>query len=83
MPTVLSAFGLRVVIYPNDHRPAHIHVMGAGCEAVFILNCPDGPPSLRENYGYTRKQLGMIVGWLADNLTALCASWSKIHGNHP
>src|SRR3546814_10225859 len=25
MPTVLRIDGLRVVIYPNDHRPAHVH----------------------------------------------------------
>jgi hypothetical protein len=32
----------RVAIYPNDHRPAHVHVIGGGGEAVFILNCPGG-----------------------------------------
>ncbi|WP_199271807.1 DUF4160 domain-containing protein [Pseudoduganella flava] len=39
---------MRVVIYPNDHRPAHVHVIGPGCEAVFDLHCPEGPPELRE-----------------------------------
>jgi len=28
MPTVLRFEGLRAVIYPNDHRPAHVHVIG-------------------------------------------------------
>jgi hypothetical protein len=46
MPTVDDIDGLRVVIYPNDHRPAHVHVIGNGCEAVFKLNCPEGPPEL-------------------------------------
>ena len=54
MPTVLCFDGLRVVIYPNDHRPAHVHVIGGGCEAVFDLHCPEGPPELRENYGFSR-----------------------------
>ena len=35
MPTILHILGLRVVIYPNDHRPAHVHVIGSGNEAVF------------------------------------------------
>lgn len=35
MPTVLRAAGLRVVIYANDHSPAHVHVLGEGCEAIF------------------------------------------------
>src|SRR3546814_12554455 len=52
MPTVLRIDGLRVVIYPNDHRPAHVHVKGADGEAVFILHCTDGPPELRASYGF-------------------------------
>ena len=48
MPTVFRLNGLRVVIYPNDHRPAHVHVKGAAGEAVFILLYPDGPPAMRE-----------------------------------
>lgn len=43
MVTVLRGDGFRVVIYPNDHRPAHVHVIGAEHEAVFNLNCPAGP----------------------------------------
>ncbi len=43
MPTVLRFAGLRAVIYTNDHRPAHVHVIGDGCEAVFEMNCEGGP----------------------------------------
>ena len=82
MPTVLTIFGLRVVIYPNDHRPAHVHVQGNGCEAVFNLHCPDGPPALRENYGFSQKELGKIVGALAKNLAELCAKWRAAHGDY-
>lgn len=28
MPTVWRIGTHRVVIYPNDHRPAHVHVVG-------------------------------------------------------
>ncbi|WP_205980786.1 DUF4160 domain-containing protein [Pseudomonas viridiflava] len=44
MPSVSRINGLRVVIYPNDHKPAHVHVIGSGREASFYLNCPEGPP---------------------------------------
>lgn len=47
MSTILNTNGMRVVIYPADHRPAHVHVMGADYEVVFALNCPDGPIELR------------------------------------
>ncbi len=55
MPTVLRFDGLRVVIYPNDHRLEHVHVVGGGCESVFLLCCPSGPPELRENYGFSQR----------------------------
>lgn len=80
MPTVWRFDGQRVVIYPADHRPEHVHVMGAGGEAVFILNCPAGPPELRENYGFSRPQVGRIKDALASKVSALCEEWRKIHG---
>ena len=78
---MLHIFGLRVVIDANDHRPAHVHVMGNGCEAVFNLHCPQGPPELRENYGFPEKVLKNIAAALAVNTALLCAKWGKIHGH--
>jgi len=80
MPTVAVIDGLRVVIYPNDHRPAHVHVIGGGCEAVFKLNCLEGPPELRENYGFVAGKLSRIKAGLAARLKSLCGEWSRIHG---
>lgn len=81
MPTVFRFDGLRVVIYPADHRPAHVHVIGAEGEAVFILNCPDGPPVLRETYGFSRRGVSRIGKELARHLSTLCPIWSDIHGD--
>jgi len=80
MPTVLRLDGLRVVIYPNDHRPAHVHVIGAGYEVVLQLHCPEGPPELLENYGGSRQQLAGIIRGVADHLVELCEAWERIHG---
>jgi len=81
MPTIGARIdGLRVVVYPNDHRPAHVHVMGDGCEAVFQLHCPGGPPELRENYGFASRKLARIRTTLTARLRELCAAWSSIHG---
>ena len=68
-----------MVIYPNDHRPAHVHVIGS-CEAVFKLNCPEGPPELRENYGFPASELSKIKAALAEKMALLCAEWRRIHG---
>ena len=80
MPTVLRLRGLRVVIYPGDHRPAHVHVTGAGGEAVFVLNCPGGPPDLREVYGFNRQEVARIESDLGPHILSLCEKWGEIHG---
>ena len=80
MATVLRLSGLRVVIYPNDHRPAHVHMLGSDHEAMFNLHCPDGTLELRENYGFSQRELGKIANELAANLAQLCKSWRSIHG---
>ncbi len=80
MPTILRLGALRVVIYPNDHRPAHVHVLGPDGEAVFVLNCPDGPPSLREVYGFSRQDVAQIGAELMAHVAALCGKWGAIHG---
>jgi hypothetical protein len=80
MPTVLRVDGFRVVVYPNDHRPPHVHVIGMGHEAVIELNCQKGPVKLRENYGFSRRELTQIVEMLEGNLGQLCAAWEGIHG---
>jgi hypothetical protein len=81
MPTVSRFAGLRVVIYPNDHRPAHVHVIGKGCEVVFNLHCPDGPTELRENYGFNLRDLNRIEAALAADLAAMCREWERFHGD--
>ena len=80
MPTVLRFAGLRVVIYFNDHRPAHVHVIGRGCEAVFDLHCPAGPPEVRENYGFSRRDIATIESNLTALVSLLCQAWEEIHG---
>lgn len=82
MPAILRLNGLRVVIYPNDHRPAHVHVVGPTGEAVFTLNCPAGPIELRDNYGFARSDVNRIADGLTNALAKLCNEWSKLHGNH-
>ncbi len=82
MPTVLRIDGYVVIIYPNDHRPAHVHVEAAGCEAVFKLNCPGGLPELRENYGFSKADLRKIYAGVVAALASLCQEWKVIHGTY-
>lgn len=82
MPTDLRLAALRVAIYPNDHRPAHVHVIGNGNEAIFELGCPAGNVSLRENYGFSRQDLTRIARKLKANQSVLCKAWEGIHGSY-
>ena len=77
MPTVLRLGRLRVTIYPNDHRPAHVHVIGPGDEAVFIPNCPRG---LRSSHGFSGQALRDIEAALTARLAVLCDNWGQLHG---
>lgn len=80
MPNILKLDGLIVVIFPNDHRPAHVHVIGNGCEAAFKLHCPDGPPELRENHRFKERELNRIHDVLIEKLAHLCREWRRLHG---
>lgn len=80
MPTVLRIGGLRVVVYFNDHRPAHVHVIGNNREAVFELDRPLGGVTLRENYDFTGREIAAIKRALIRNLNELLAAWESIHG---
>src|SRR5262245_30121231 len=75
MRTTFHLDGLRVVIYPVDHRPAQIHVIGSGSEAAFILNCPHGPPELQESYEFSRSEVGRIKQVLVSDIPLLCDEW--------
>ena len=83
MPTVLPLFkGWRVVIYTNDHRPPHVHVIGVEEHARFELLCVLGQVRLLSNIGYGLGQLRQIETYLIIHLTHLCSEWRRIHGHH-
>jgi hypothetical protein len=59
-----------------------VHVIGNGCEAVFSLNCPEGPAELRENFKFSAQEIGSMKAALVAELAYLCNQWRKFHG-HP
>jgi hypothetical protein len=74
--------GSRQLSYLNDHRPAHVHVKGAEHEALFYLGCPDGPVSLRENFGFSGRTLIRIAKALMKHLDELCEKWKELHDEY-
>lgn len=45
MVTVFRAYGLHIVIFVDDHRPAHVHVFGDGQAKIDLLGA-GGEPAL-------------------------------------
>jgi Domain of unknown function (DUF4160) len=76
MPTVFRVDGLRFVIYPNDHPPAHVHVVGPDWEAVINLLGIE----LREVYSCSEPDARRALRLVAEHRIILLDSWRRIHG---
>jgi hypothetical protein len=76
VPTVLRIEGLRVVIYPNDHPPAHVHVIGPGWVVVVDLL----GPKVREVIGCNEWEARRVLRLVADRQMTLMEAWRQYHG---
>jgi hypothetical protein len=76
VPTVLRIHGWRVVIYPNDHAPAHVHVLGPGWLALVNLN----GPQVREAIGCDERQANRILRVIIEHSDVLLRAWRRFHG---
>ena len=71
-PTFFRAKNLRVVIYPKDHQPPHVHVLAPGAEAKFVIE------TLECSYsrGFSEKALREIRDFLKGRKKALLEAWN-------
>lgn len=74
MPTVLRIDGLRVVVYPNDHSPPHVHVIGPGWVVVLA------GPNIREAIGCNEADARRALHLVAGHQAALMEAWMRHHG---
>jgi hypothetical protein len=82
MPNVLPAIrGWRVVIFTNDHRPPHVHVIGPEESTRFELLCDLGAVKLIDNINFTLGELRLIEIYLIRHIALLCSEWGRIHGS--
>lgn len=79
MVTVHRGSGLRIVIFVNDHEPAHVHVFGDG-EVKINLAGSNGEPELIYAIGMTRAEIRRAMGLVKTQQTYLLRKWSEIHG---
>jgi hypothetical protein len=68
---------LRLVVYPNDHTPAHVHVLGQDWEIRVALT---RPPVLMSILGKPKKQaIASALLAVSDRLDVLKTMWSNLH----
>ena len=79
MVTVYRVYGLRIVIFVDDHVPAHVHVFGDG-EARINLAGADGDPELLSAAGMTRADIRRAMRVVKEQQAFLLERWSEIHG---
>jgi len=79
MVTVLRVQGFRIVIFVNDHEPAHVHVFGDG-EAKINLRGTNGTPDLMWVEGMSRGDVRRAMRIVTEEQALLLARWEDIHG---
>ena len=80
MPSVKYK-NLRLVIYPNDHNPPHVHVVSDDFEFRVSIQGVR-PHIIGDTFGASPKDIRMGVWAVQQNIDALRALWKEIHGNH-
>ena len=82
MPTIVRQDGFRIVIYPNDHLPAHVHVVKGDGEVRIDLGReePLTLPSLMSVMGkISDKDIAKALCLVKEHQIDLLAKWSEIH----
>ena len=79
MVTVLRSGGLRIVIYVDDHEPAHVHVLGDG-EAKIDLGAGSDEPSLVWSIGFSNADVRRAYRLVRSHREMLIARWRELHG---
>ena len=79
MVTIHRAHGLRVIIFTDDHEPAHVHVFGDGQAKINLIG-PEGGPTLVWVEGMKANELRRAVQLVRDQQEQFLARWREIHG---
>ena len=74
-PNIITVDGYRFVIYNNDHRPAHVHVIKGERAARVHLATSE----LTENYGFTPAEVRRILKLSREHHAALMDAWRRLH----
>ena len=77
MITVLRKSGFRVVIYLNDHEPAHVHVFGDGEIKINLID-PSGLPKVVWSIGMQKSDIRKAYELVFENRLMLLKRWNDL-----
>jgi len=76
VPPSLRIDGWRIAIYPNEHPPAHVHVLGPGWVVVINLLGLE----VREAIGCEEREARRVLRLIAGHQETLMEAWRRFHG---
>ena len=79
MVTIYRGHGLQVVIFVDDHEPAHVHVFGDGQAKINLLG-PDGEPELIWADSMKRSDVRRAMRIVTERKVSFLRRWTEIHG---
>ena len=75
MPTVLRHDGFRFFMWPNDHRPPHVHVEYAGEVAVIQVESLAVRPDTKMRVPDISRAVALVL----EDRQLLLAHWRRLH----
>lgn len=81
MVTILREGGWSIIIYKDDHPPAHVHVIGHGGSMKIDLAAPGDEPALLKSVGVTTRDIRRALAIVARHQDILLARWNEFHGS--
>ena len=79
MVTLHKSYGLRVVIFLDDHEPAHVHIFGDGHVKINLVGADDQPELIFAR-DMKRSDIRRAMEIVMANQVAFLARWRDIHG---
>lgn len=76
MPVVLRFGRFKVVIYPKDHAPAHVHVLADGAEAKFDIKTG----KCVAVYGFSSRTVSQLSKIVLENTDLMMEAWRDYEG---
>lgn len=78
-PEIADRYGFVVIMYPNDHLPAHIHVYQG--EKVARVSFETIDFEVMDSNGFRKRDLNKIREILQPYRSQLITIWNRMHPN--